>query len=100
MLKPLAVTVRAIIDCTAASRVKGYPGLVRHYLGPTWGTMFSGVIATYCFFAATAAFIIVKNVITPLVLLASHQALTPPPPITPLLLLASHQALPTPPTPT
>ena len=43
--------IHAIIECTAASQVKGYPGLVRHFLGPTWGTMFSGVIATYCFFA-------------------------------------------------
>jgi len=65
-------TVRAIVDCTAASQVKGYPGLVRHYLGPAWGTMFSGVIAVYCFFAATAAFIIIKNVTTPLLMLASH----------------------------
>ena len=67
-------TIRAIIECTAASDSRGYPDVVRHFLGPRWGTVFSGVIATYCFFAATGAFIIVKNVMTPLLMLASHNA--------------------------
>ena len=55
-------TMRAIIECTALSSQKAYPGVVRHFLGPQWGSRFSAVIAIYCFFAATAAFIIVKNV--------------------------------------
>ena len=57
--------VRAILECTAASRSSSYPQVVRHYLGDRAGAVFAGVIATYCFFAATAAFIIVVNVASP-----------------------------------
>jgi amino acid permease len=65
------LTLLAIIRCVEASDASSYSDVVRAYLGRKTGTLMSLVIAFYCFFACTAAFIIVKNVASPILLLAS-----------------------------
>eukprot|EP00908_Phaeocystis_cordata_P009860 Transcript_20670.p1 GENE.Transcript_20670~~Transcript_20670.p1 ORF type:complete len:521 (-),score=134.30 Transcript_20670:167-1603(-) len=67
-------TVLAVLQCTAASYQRAYPGVVRHYLGPRAGNVFSAVIALYCFFACAGGLIIVKNVMPPLLRPLTHGA--------------------------
>merc|ERR1712166_1191700 len=59
----------AIIHCTARSGSKSYPEVVEHLLGPRASRLFAGVVAVYCFFACTGGYIIIKNVLGPLVTL-------------------------------
>eukprot|EP00947_MAST-08B_sp_MAST-8B-sp1_P003696 g3696.t1 len=65
------LTITAIVRCCHASGATTYSDIVRQFLGERTASLVSVVISVYCFFACTAAFIIVKNVTKPILLLAS-----------------------------
>ena len=64
--------IYSIIIASERSQQKIYSGVVKSYFGERFGFIFAIVIAVYCFFTCAGGFIIVKNVISPILLLETN----------------------------
>ena len=60
--------IYSIIIASERSQQKIYSGVVKSYFGERFGFIFAIVIAVYFFFTCAGGFIIVKNVISPILL--------------------------------
>ena len=64
--------IYSIIIASERSQQKIYSGVVKSYFGERFGFIFAIVIAVYRFFTCAGGFIIVKNVISPILLLETN----------------------------
>ena len=66
--------IHSIILATEQSKENIYSGVVKSYFGKRFGFIFALIIAVYCFFTCAGGFIIVKNVVSPILLLETKGA--------------------------
>ena len=67
--------IHSIILATEQSKENIYSGVVKSYFGKRFGFIFALIITVYCFFTCAGGFIIVKNVVSPILLLETKGAI-------------------------